>query len=69
MKKFMISLIAAILVIACAIPAMGLAYTESDLKRVLYKDFHGEDVEMVQECLSNLGYYSGPIDGILHYKS
>ena len=47
MKKFMISLIAAILVIACAIPAMGLAYTESDLKRVLYKDFHGEDVEMV----------------------
>lgn len=63
MKKFMISLIAAILVIACAIPAMGLAYTESDLKRVLYKDFHGEDVEMVQECLSNLGYYSGPIDG------
>lgn len=63
MKKFMISLIAAILVIACAIPAMGLAYTESDLKRVLYKDFHGKDVEMVQECLSNLGYYSGPIDG------
>ena len=63
MKKFMISLIAAILVIACAIPAMGLAYTESDLKRVLYKDFHGEDVEMVQEGLSNLGYYSGPIDG------
>lgn len=63
MKKFMISLIAAILVIACAIPAMGLAYTESDLKRVLYKDFHGEDVKMVQEGLSSLGYYSGPIDG------
>ncbi|MBO2517622.1 MAG: hypothetical protein CW338_10235 [Clostridiales bacterium] len=72
MKKFMLSLIAVILVMACAVPALAVTYKQSDLKRTLStgcKDTdgdgkYGSDVTMVQNRLAHFGYYTGAIDGV-----